>query len=195
MVQSLRDLDPADRHRAVADGFAAVTRAVRDWDGPSPVPEWTARDVVAHLQWIGGFLQGGAAVDLPAGPPVEDDPVGAWAAQAAGLQALFDDPTSSQRILRNPHIGELPLGQALDRFYTSDVFMHTWDLARAAGVDPPLDPDFAADLLGGMEPIEAMLRDSGQYEPAVPAPPGASAADRLAAFVGRDPAWRPPGRG
>ncbi len=188
---SLRDLAPAERHRVVASGFAAVTRAVTAWEGPSPVPEWTARDVVAHLQWIRGFLEGGVGVTLPAGPPVEADPVGSWAAQAAGLQALLDDPASSDRMLSNPHIGELPLPEALDRFYISDVFMHTWDLARAAGVDPPLDPDFAAQLLAGMAPIEQMLRDSGQYGPAQPVADDAAPVDRLAAFIGRDPAWRP----
>ena len=34
--------------------------------------------------------------------------------------------------------------------------MHTWDLARATGQDDRLDPDFCAQLLAGMEPIEEM---------------------------------------
>ena len=33
-----------------------------------------------------------------------------------------------------------PLAQAVDRFYTSDVFMHTWDLARATKQDATM-PD------------------------------------------------------
>jgi hypothetical protein len=33
------------------------------------------------------------------------------------------------------HTGELPLDAAIDRFDTTDVFMHTWDLARAIGQD------------------------------------------------------------
>jgi hypothetical protein len=36
-----------------------------------------------------------------------------------------------------------------------------------------------------------MLRDSGQYGPAVPVPDDAPVADRLMGFVGRDPAWQP----
>ncbi|MEI2733281.1 MAG: TIGR03086 family protein [Dermatophilaceae bacterium] len=191
-MSPLRDLDPAERHRAVSAGFAWVTRGVRSWDGPSPVPEWTARGVVAHLEWIRGFLDGGVGVTLPTGASVEEDPVGSWAAQAAGLQALLDDPDIGERLLRNPHVGELSLAQAVDRFYTSDVFMHTWDLARAAGVDPPLDPDFAAQLLAGMAPMERMLRESGQYGPAHPVDADAALVDRLAAFIGRDPAWRAP---
>ena len=41
--------------------------------------------------------------------------------------------------------------------------MHTWDLARATGQDDRLDPQTCADLLAGMEPIEELLRSSGQY--------------------------------
>jgi len=80
---------------------------------------------------------------------------------------------------------------AIDQFYTSDVFMHTWDLARASGQDDRLDPEFSAQLLAGMEPLDEMLRASGQYGPRVEVPADAPVQDRLMAFVGRDPAWRP----
>jgi uncharacterized protein (TIGR03086 family) len=73
--------------------------------------------------------------------------------------------------------------------------MHSWDLARATGQQPDLDEDEADRMLAGMRPIEAMLRDSGQYGPAVPVHDDASAVDRLMGFVGRDPAWRPAGGG
>ena len=79
------------------------------------------------------------------------------------VQAVLDDPATADRVLTNPHIGELPLDRAIDQFYTADVFMHTWDLARATGQDDRLDPDFCAELLAGMEPIEERLRSSGQY--------------------------------
>ena len=69
--------------------------------------------------------------------------------------------------------------------------MHSWDLARATGQQPRLDEDFARQMLAGMQPIEAMLRDSGQYGPAVPVADDAPVVDRLMGFVGRDPAWQP----
>ncbi|MGW1681651.1 hypothetical protein [Saccharopolyspora sp. NPDC002376] len=40
-----------------------------------------------------------------------------------------------------------------------------------------------------MKQIEQLLRDSGQFGPAVPVSDGASAWDELMAFIGRDPAW------
>ncbi len=185
--------DPAERHRAIAGRFSALTHAVSDWDAPSPVPEWRARDVVGHLvDWIDGFLASSSEVRLPATPSWVDDPVGAWAARAAGVQALLDDESTARLRFHNPHIGELAVPDAVDRFYTVDVFMHSWDLARASGQDDTLDPELATEMLAGMLPIDALLRASGQYGPAVPVSDDASAGDRLMAFVGRDPAWRPP---
>ena len=37
------------------------------------------------------------------------------------------------------------LGNAIDMIYTSDVFLHTWDLARATGQDVQLDLIIALD--------------------------------------------------
>ena len=67
--------------------------------------------------------------------------------------------------------------------------MHTWDLSRATGQDDRLDPAFCAQLLGGMEPIEQIIRSSGQYGPRVEVPAGADTQTRLLGFIGRDPFW------
>ncbi|BAL89111.1 hypothetical protein AMIS_38910 [Actinoplanes missouriensis 431] len=186
----LSDLTPADRHRQIAGGFTARVQGAKDWNSPAPVDGWTARDVVRHLvEWLPGFL--GSSATLPPGPSVDDDPAGAWQAHAGGVQALLDDPAAAQRTFTNPHIGEMPLAYAIDRFYTSDVFMHTWDLARATGQDDRLDPEFSAQLFGGMESMEQIIRSSGQYGPRVAVPDDADAQTKLLGFIGRDPNWKP----
>ena len=189
---ALSDLLPAERHRQIAGGFTDRVRGAKDWDAPAPVAGWTARDVVRHLvEWLPSLLASGAGVELPAGPSVDDDPVAAWETRCAAVQALLDDPETPQRLLTNPHIGEVPLDRAIDQFYVSDVFMHTWDLARATGQDDRLDPEFCAMLLSGMEPIDELLRSSGQYGPAVPTPDDADAQTKMLGFIGRDPFWTP----
>jgi uncharacterized protein (TIGR03086 family) len=181
--------DPADRHAAVAGGFGRLVAQTRDWAAPAPVDGWTARDVVEHLvDWFPRFLAGGG-IELPAGPSVADDPTSAWAHHADAVQSLVEE--RGQESFTHPRAGTHRLADAVDRFYTSDVFMHSWDLARAGGLDPRLDEDFAHQLLEGMLPIDRVLRDSGQYGPAVPVPDDAPVVDRLMGFVGRDPAWRP----
>ena len=172
---------PAERHRAVAAAFGERVRGTRDWDVPAPVDGWTARSVVDHLtSWFPDFLASGAGVELPKADP---DPVVAWQAQADAVQALVEDPAG--RVLKNPHIGEVPLDEAIDRFYTADVFMHTWDLARATGQDETLDEDMSRELYEGMVPIEDLLRSSGQYGAAVPVPDDADWQTRMLGFIGR----------
>jgi uncharacterized protein (TIGR03086 family) len=185
----------AERHRRIAGTFTDRARGVAGpvgWDAPSPVAGWTARDVVGHLvEWFPAFLASGADIHLPAGPSVREDPVGSWQAQAHAVQVVLDDPSSAGRRFTNPHFGEVPLFDAIDRFYTADVFMHTWDLARATGQDDVLDPVMCAELLEGMLPMDEVLRASGQYGPRVPVADDAPVQDRMLGFIGRDPAWRP----
>ena len=182
--------DPAGHHRVVAAVFTDRVLGTRDWAAPAPVAGWTARDVVDHLvTWLPGFLAADG-VTLAAGPSVADDPAAAWQAHAAAVQALLDDPDTASRQFTHPLAGGGALGEVIDRFYTTDVFLHTWDLARATGQDDRLDPGYCAALLEGMEPWDEILRSSGQYGPRVPVPDDADAQDRLLGFIGRDPAWR-----
>jgi uncharacterized protein (TIGR03086 family) len=188
---------PAARHRAVADRFTSLALAVppEQWDAPAPVAGWTARDVVGHLVgWLPGFLESGAGVVLRSGPPLGSDPAGAWQAQAEQVQQLLEDESPGERMFGNVHTGEHPLPVAIDRFYTTDVFLHSWDLATATRQDNHLDLDTCAELLAGMEPIEQLMRASGQYGPRVDVPGDADVQSRLLGFIGRDPYWLPPVR-
>ncbi len=188
---------PADRHRSVAATFGETVRGVGvadalTWEAPAPVEGWTARDVVAHLtSWLPALLEGGAGITLARGPSVEEDPVAAWQVHADAVQEVLDDPATADRVLTNPHVGQMPLDQAIQNLYTSDVFMHTWDLARATGQDVGLDADFCAELVAGMESMEEVLRASGQYGARVEVSPDADAQTRLIGFIGRDPFWTP----
>jgi uncharacterized protein (TIGR03086 family) len=181
---------PARRHAEDAARFTELVESASadDWARPSPVAGWTALDVVRHLvEWPRGLLAG-AGITLPA-IDVDTDPVAAWRRHVADIQAVLDDPAG--RVLSNPNTGDLPVDEAVDRFYTADVWMHYWDLAMALGREPDLDRQRCADALAAMEPLDRMLRDSGHFGPAVPVGPDASAQDRLMAFIGRDPRWRP----
>jgi uncharacterized protein (TIGR03086 family) len=201
---------PADepaRHKEVAGRFTELVRGTSDWDAPSPVAAWAARDVVEHLvTWSSGLL-GSHGVDpftrtfTSGDTPIQGGserscersciPPERWQSHVAAIQALLDDPASRERVIHDPHFPEMSLTQMIDRLYTTDVFMHTWDLARATGQDDTLDADHCAVLLAGMEPLEDMLRASGQYGARVPVTDDASAQDRLVAFIGRDPDWSP----
>jgi uncharacterized protein (TIGR03086 family) len=184
---------PAAEHREIAAAFTALVRSAdpQRWDDPSPVPAWRARDVVAHLvEWLPDLLASGSPVRLAPGPSAAQDPVAAWEHHVAAVQELLDDPATPSLVLSNPHLGEVPVDQAVSRFYTSDVFLHTWDLAKATGQPVALDEARCTAVLAGMEPLDQLLRDSGQYGPQVEVPADSDVQSRLMAFIGRDPlAW------
>ena len=172
----------------MAGTFTARVAGTTDWDAPAPVDGWLARDVVRHLvEWFPAFLESGAGVVIERGPSVDDDPVAAWQVHTDAVQRLLDDPATADRVLTNPHIGEVPLDEAVDRFYTGDVFMHTWDLSRATGQDETLDAEKCAVMLAGMAPMEDAMRGSGQYGPRVEVPEGADVQTQLLGFIGRNP--------
>jgi uncharacterized protein (TIGR03086 family) len=180
----------ADEHRRVAREFTVTVEGVAPdaWDDPAPVDGWVARDVVGHLvEWFPAFLEGSTGTTLPARPSVADDPVGAWRVQTDSVQALLDDSETADREHDFPHIGRMPLAQVIDMIYTSDVFLHRWDLARATGQDETLDPEKCAVMLEGMLPMDEMLRQSGQYGPRVQVPDDADVQTQLLAFIGRTP--------
>src|SRR3954466_12759901 len=156
---------PAEEHRRIAGAFTKTVEgtAPEAWDRPAPVEGWVARDVVRHLvEWFPAFLDGAVGITLPAGPSVDDDPVGAGRTQTDAVQALLDDPRIAEREHDLPHIGRMSLEQATDMIYPSDVFLHRRALAPPPGQDEGLDPDKCAVMLEGMLPLDEMLRESGQ---------------------------------
>jgi uncharacterized protein (TIGR03086 family) len=182
--------DAAKNHAETAAGFTARVEGAtaKAWDAQSPVKAWKARDVVRHLvTWLPGFLEGGSDVRLEAAPSVDDDPVAAWLTHVERVQQLLDDPATDDKVYSSQFMGDMPLAQAIDQFYTVDVFMHTWDLARATGQDEKLDEERCKAIYEGMQPVEELMRSSGQFGARVDVPDTASYQDKLLGFIGRQP--------
>jgi uncharacterized protein (TIGR03086 family) len=177
------------RYRRVADGFTRRVEQVPDgaWDDPAPCEGWVARDVVGHLvEWMPALVLGGGGIPLPRTPSVENDPPGAWRTVDAALQGALDDPELAAREFDSP-AGHLSVEQAIGMLCIGDVLVHTWDLARATGLDETLDPDEVHELYVAMEAVDQLLRDSGQYGPKVEVPDDADEQTKLIAFTGRRP--------
>jgi uncharacterized protein (TIGR03086 family) len=181
--------DAADRYGKVAGEFTRRVEAVpaAAWDNPAPCEGWVARDVVRHLvEWIPAYFVGYWDIGVDAIPSVDTDPVGAWHALDATLRRALADPAIAQAE-RDTRMGRQTFEAALDMIGTNDVFLHTWDLARATGGDERLDPDEVHRLYEGMLPMDELLRTSGHYGPRVEVPDGADEQTRLLAFIGRTP--------
>jgi uncharacterized protein (TIGR03086 family) len=176
-------MSTAGRWDALSHAFTARVEGTGDWDAPAPCEGWTARDVVAHLAWMPHLYLG--AVGRPV-PDLPTDPVAQWRAiDAVVRELLADDALLAQDT--STMAGQMTLGALIDMTGLMDLLVHTWDLARATGQDETLDADECAAFLTGIEPMDAVIRDSGQFGPRVPVPADADAQTKLIAFTGRTP--------
>jgi uncharacterized protein (TIGR03086 family) len=138
------------------------------------------------VEWMPGFFLGSVGVEVPKIPSVDDDPVGAWEVVSDALQAGLDDSEVAGREFEM-RVGRYTVEQAVGTFCVGDVLVHTWDLARATGLDESLDADEVHRLFEGMQPIDDILRQSGQYGPRVDVADDADEQTKLIAFSGRRP--------
>jgi uncharacterized protein (TIGR03083 family) len=163
--------DRIERHRRACAGFSRVADEVADdeWNRPTPCSEWDARALVEHVIGFHEML-----VLRPMGVRAHRPPTGPAARWRATSDALFAALTEPVDVL-----GAL----------TTDVLVHSWDLARAVDREPQLDEELCRSALDALTDRD-LPRDSGMFSAAVPVPDGTDVATRLVARYGRDPAWR-----
>ena len=126
-----------------------------------------ARDVVRHLvEWMPGMFFGSVGLPLPEGPSVEDDPAGAWRALDAAFRSGLADAEVCARELEFGPAGRHTWEGAVATFCIGDVLMHTWDLARATGLDETLDPAEVHLQYEGMLPADELLAIEWALRPA-----------------------------
>jgi uncharacterized protein (TIGR03086 family) len=177
-------------HRRACDGFSRVADGVSPdgWDVPTPCTEWDARALVEHVIGFHDFLllrPLGVRAHRP-----REGPADRWRATATALfDALSVDGALDQET-------ELPSGgtsapRTMLAALTTDVLVHTWDLARATGVDVSLDPVQCGAALERAR-ASGVGRDSGMVGPEVPVDDDADMSTQLAAFYGRNPSWTAP---
>ncbi|WP_426502498.1 TIGR03086 family metal-binding protein [Dactylosporangium sp. McL0621] len=173
----------------------ASTRAVlatvrpEDLDRPTPCASWDVRALINHF--IGSARWAGATIGGEAAPEDEDHAAGdllaAYDHSSKLTLAAFGADGALERTVHLP-FGELT-GAALMALAANDQFTHGWDLARAVGHHTDLDPGLAEDLLAQARvTVPDAYRGPegvGLFAPAAEPAPGASPADRLAAFLGR----------
>jgi uncharacterized protein (TIGR03086 family) len=178
----------ADRYRKNAGAFDACVTAVPDdrWENRSPCDEWNARQVVGHVVDTSGMFLGYIDEKLPPAPSVDDDPAAAFQSARAAIQSALDDPTRAQKEY-DGFFGKTTFEQSVDRFLSPDALMHAWDLAKATGLETPVDNEEAKRLLENYSQMGDTVRTAGVFGPAMEAPENADPMTKLLAFSGRQP--------
>ncbi|PZF92052.1 TIGR03086 family metal-binding protein [Micromonospora deserti] len=177
--------DIADRYLRRSDAFARTVAAVpaTAWGDPTPCGEWTVRDLVAHVVEMNGVHLGRAGARTRSGPPVADDPLGAFRSIRDQVRdALADSAVAGARV--GGRLGDWTYAEVIDRAIGMELVVHHWDLARALGRRARID---LADVDHLWRTVELVGEDEVRFGfgPAVPPPPGADEQARLLAHLGR----------
>ncbi|MFI6155223.1 TIGR03086 family metal-binding protein [Kitasatospora sp. NPDC051170] len=185
--------DP-DATAPYAEALAAFGERVRlvtpeQWDSPTPCADWSVRDLVNHLTgeqlWVPELLMGSTIAEVGGrfdGDVLGEDPVAAWTDAATAAERAFAVPGATDLTVH------LSFGDVSGRYYldqlTTDLVIHSWDLAEGIGHLTRLPArlvDFALEQMGGY----GDLSGSGLFDPPVPVPADAPAQTRLLAVAGR----------
>jgi uncharacterized protein (TIGR03086 family) len=177
--------DPVADYQTAARGFSSVlAQSAGKLDRPSPCEGWTAKDIVDHV--MGGapyyaVAWGGTVPELPEGT----DLATRFDAESAALAEVCARPGVLDQMTPSPlGDGEIPRRVMLGIF-TTDTLIHTWDLAKAIGVEVELDPELLRRSWEGVVPMESVLRTPGIFGPVVDVPDDAPFQDRALGFFGR----------
>lgn len=155
---------------------------------PTPCSEWSVHDILNHILDGNTLVQAWIRGEVPPRGPVTGDygpdPVEVVLEKMGATWALITQQGMRSRPVTT-RMGEFSVGELAEKG-VADTVAHLWDLAIATGQPVGYDPElvavvqahFEAKLAGG--PREGKPVDDEQ-----PVPEGATAADRLAGFLGR----------
>lgn len=191
-------------HGPVCRGVAALIDGVeeRHLAGPTPCPEYTVRELLAHLVGLtvafrdAGKKALGPTTDTPptgALPQLEDGWRTALPGQLDELAETWRSPDAWQGFTRAGGV-DLP-AEVAGLVALNELLVHGWDLARSTGQAYEVDTASLEAVLPFLEPAAASA-DSGEgpeglFGPPVPVPADAPLLDRVIALSGRRPDWRP----
>jgi uncharacterized protein (TIGR03086 family) len=198
VTASGRDIVELDA-RAVRASVQVVS-AVRTADlaRPTPCPDWTLAELLAHMTvQHNGFAAAAAGdgadlVHWQTGAPVAD-PAGEYAAAAERVLAAFAAAGVLAREFALPQISTklgFPAAEAIG-FHFVDYVVHGWDVARALGRGYDLEPDVlvaALPIARALPDGETRRRPGAAFAPRVAATSG-GVLDQIVALLGRRPDW------
>jgi uncharacterized protein (TIGR03086 family) len=180
--------------QAVRYALAAASAAAPDLlPLPTPCRDWDLRMLLLHagesLAALAEGFTGGRISLLPGadGPEPDGDP--GRPLRERGRELLTACRTAAGAGDRLIAVEDCPMAMStLIATGALEIAVHGWDISRACGHDQPIPEQLALDLL----PFASLLvgpADRGYlFAEPVAVPAAASASDRLAAFLGRQPA-------
>lgn len=153
------------------------------WDAPSPCEGWSARDVIRHLAETQSETLTGNGVNLGSAPDFDTDPVAAWNEHTRRVLDVLADEDHVGRAI-DWFFGPTTIGATFEQFYVWDMYVHRWDLARAAGLDAHLTDADLDRIEQGADRFGEALHMDGMCRPAI-TPAAGDRTTRVLARLGR----------
>lgn len=176
-----------DGHLRACAGFtSAVTAAEGRWDEPTPCSDWDVRALVEHVIGFHEVLVLGP-LDVQAHRPRRGEQA-RWEKTHQAIRTALDGAGATDRPIAVPGGEETALGDLLPAL-TTDVLVHTWDLAVAVGADSRLDAGLCSSAYESARAHSARFRASSAFGAEVEVSRQADAQSKLLALLGRDPGW------
>lgn len=168
-----------DLWNTTADAFSARMDAIGDdqWDAATPCQTWTVRDLVDHAVGVQvGYIGGLVGAEVPEGAD--------WATARAALAAAVAADGALDGMTESP-MGTVPKTVPLG-IATSDLLLHTWDLARSIGGDETLPAAAVTATYAGLQRFpDEMMRSEGMFGPAIEVADDADEQTKMLGFAGR----------
>jgi uncharacterized protein (TIGR03086 family) len=175
-----------ERYRTVADGFSTRLAQVGEeqWSFPTPCPDWTVRDLAAHVitthRRVLCSLDGGTAADVD----MSTDLAPQWQQASQAIVDAIADETKARTTVGGM-FGEQPFESLVARLLCSDTLVHTWDLARATGQDERLDRAAVTQAETFLTPLDDAIRRPGGFATKIEPRGDADEQTRFLNFCGR----------
>ena len=171
--------NPIELWQQTADAFDARFKAIdkAQWGAATPCAEWTVHELVSHATGVqvgmGGALGGQAAEGAD------------WKAAKAAMEQALAAPGALDGTVDHPLFGTMPKAMIVG-IATTDLLLHTWDLARAIGADDKLPAAPTEVALAALQSMPAdFIRATGRFADAVDIDDSADVQAKLIAFSGR----------
>lgn len=152
---------------------------------------WSIRDLLNHMTFENyahaALAEGGHDMPTPDATTdyLGDDHVASYTDSVTRVRSALAAPGLLDRTF-GPQ--EAP-GSFVVQMLVNEMLTHGWDLARATGQPTDLAPNAAVKALPAAKAFYGDVpRGTSSFQPEQEAPAAATAADRLAAYLGRDPA-------
>lgn len=149
------------------------------WEAASTCEGWNVQQLVDHT--VGtqiGFAAAMVGAEVAEGA--------AWPEVHAAISAALEQPGALDGTINMPPMGgDVPKAMMFG-IASSDMLMHTWDLARSIGADEQLPAEAVSACYQGLQRMpEEMMRAEGRFAAAVECAADADEQTQMLCYSGR----------